>query len=89
MIYPHSIDQAKSDGFCIVDIRNKEESALRPLPQADVIIAMGELLEQPAEHLNPETPYLLVCAAGGRTRYAAALLSQQGYDNIWAFPSTW
>ena len=88
-IYPHSIDQGKADGMTIIDIRRPEEWAARALPQADMQVEMTDLLNDPAAHLEAGRQYLLVCAAGARTQHTAAILTQQGYDNVFAFPSAW
>lgn len=88
-IYPHSITQGKSDGMTIIDIRHPEECAARALDSADMLVEMSELCRNPAQYIQAEQRYLLVCAAGIRSQNAAGILRAAGYDNVFAYPSAW
>ncbi|MDO4435894.1 MAG: rhodanese-like domain-containing protein [Cardiobacteriaceae bacterium] len=87
--YPHSINHAKENGYTIIDIRRSDEIDARPLPQADEEIEMSVLLADPAAFLEKDQPVLLVCAAGKRAEIAALQLHIQGYQQVYAYPSSW
>jgi len=63
----------------LVDIRTGQEVAREPLPCAHVHIPMDELLARP-QLLSMKKTWVLVCAAGIRTRAAATMLRAQGYE---------
>jgi adenylyltransferase/sulfurtransferase len=73
-----SIAAAREVGRELIDIRNHDEVAARPLPALHV--PMARLLAAPEEHLAPDRHYLLVCASGGRSLAATRVLTARGFD---------
>jgi adenylyltransferase/sulfurtransferase len=72
-----SIAAARNGGRELIDIRNADEVAARPLAARHV--PMARLLAAPGEHLAPDRHYLLVCASGVRSLAAARALSARGF----------
>ena len=89
MDYQGTIDEAKAQGYMIIDIRRPEECAERPLPQADEEIEMNVLMASPQEFLPEEQPVLLVCRSGRRAKETAEFLADQGFKNIYVYGKTW
>jgi glyoxylase-like metal-dependent hydrolase (beta-lactamase superfamily II)/rhodanese-related sulfurtransferase len=65
----------------VIDVRESWEFAQGHVPQAR-LIPLGEF----AQHLNefdPAQPIALICASGGRSQSAAALLGQKGFETVY------
>lgn len=70
-------------GFVVIDIRDAEEVASRPLPHAAVRhVPMNELLT--GRNLPADARYLLVCARGVRSRGAAETLRDRGLTEVYS-----
>ena len=78
-----SIDEINLADFNVIDIREPHEVVADPLPCAHRHIPMNELLNHPAQ-LEKGRPYLLVCAAGVRTNYAANAFRSAGYEKVYS-----
>ncbi|MDF7823660.1 rhodanese-like domain-containing protein [Pontiellaceae bacterium B12227] len=78
-----TIDEITLADFQVIDIREPHEVAVSPLPCDHQHIPMNELLNNPAT-IDKEQPYLLVCAAGVRTNYAANAFRSAGYNNVYS-----
>ena len=77
-IFPNEVGQWQQRGARIIDVREPEEFAGGHLPGA-VNIPLADLT------LIPEltaSPLALVCASGGRSARAAALLEGAGHPNL-------
>ena len=77
-IFPNEIGQWQRRGAKIIDVREPAEYAGGHLPGA-VNIPLGDL------NLIPEliaSPIVVVCASGGRSARAAALLTEAGHPEI-------
>ncbi|MGA2779294.1 MAG: HesA/MoeB/ThiF family protein [Steroidobacteraceae bacterium] len=72
-----SLGGAEALGFEIIDIRNADEVAVRPVEARH--IAMAALLADPTA-LSTTKNYLLVCASGKRSAATARELSTRGYS---------
>lgn len=62
----------------IIDVREVEEVQGGHIPGV-VNIPLG-LLQFRIQELSKETPYIIVCHAGGRSAQATMFLENQGYD---------
>lgn len=73
----------------IIDVREDEEVANGVIPGA-IHISLGEIPER-FEELNKETPYIIVCHAGGRSFSACTYLEGKGFDvtNLEGGMSAW
>lgn len=73
----------------IIVVREDEEVANGIIPGA-VHIPLGQIPER-FEELDPETPYIIVCHAGGRSFSACTYLEGKGYDvtNLEGGMSVW
>ncbi len=78
-----TIDEIDLSRFQVIDIREPDEVAAEPLPCEHVHIPMNTLLGNP-RRVEKDGTYLLVCAAGVRTRYAANAFRAAGYDNVYS-----
>ncbi len=67
----------------VIDIRNADEVARASLPCEHTHIPMEALLNRP-HLLNQDDAYLLVCAAGIRTQYAAHALRSAGFKKVYS-----
>ncbi|MEQ8677236.1 MAG: rhodanese-like domain-containing protein [Aggregatilineales bacterium] len=65
----------------VIDVREAWEYAQGHIPGA-TLISLGEL-SQRVDSLDPEQPVAVVCATGGRSQSAAALLGQKGFNTIY------
>ena len=77
-IFPNEVGQWQGRGARIVDVREPEEYAGGHLPGA-INIPLGDL------NLIPEliaSPLVLVCASGGRSACAAAMLEEAGHPEV-------
>lgn len=73
-------DQKMKQGSVCVDVRTDEEYSQRHLPSA-VNIPLN-LLAIKSRLLNRATQYIFYCDTGRRSRAAAHLLAQQGYQTL-------
>jgi CRP-like cAMP-binding protein len=73
-------DQKMKQGCVCVDVRTDEEYSQRHLPSA-VNIPLN-LLAIKSRLLNRATQYIFYCDTGRRSRAAAHLLAQQGYQTL-------
>ncbi|MCP5109191.1 MAG: hypothetical protein GY950_37770 [bacterium] len=67
----------KPDEICILDVRQPKEYEQGHIPGA-VLIPIAELPDRLGE-LNPETPTIVYCAIGGRSRAGASILQDAGF----------
>lgn len=65
----------------VIDIREAEELREQAI-EGLVHIPMATLLENPAEYLEQDSTYYLMCHLGGRSMRACAYLSELGYDVV-------
>ena len=65
----------------VVDVRKTWEYARGHVPGAR-LISLGELARR-AEELDPAAPVAVICATGGRSQSAAALLGQRGFNTVY------
>lgn len=65
----------------VVDVREGWEYAQGHVPGAK-LMPLGELSRR-AEELNPQQPVAVICASGGRSQSAAALLGQRGFETVY------
>jgi len=72
-----SLEQARTAGYTLVDVRDARERDQEPLPAQALHLPMAKLLSE-AAGLDVERRYLLVCATGKRSMAAADLLRSQG-----------
>jgi adenylyltransferase/sulfurtransferase len=70
----HSLEEARAQGFTIVDIRNDDEVANEP--SGALHIPMAKVLENPS--LLPKASVLLLCASGKRSAATAQELAKRG-----------
>jgi molybdopterin/thiamine biosynthesis adenylyltransferase/molybdopterin synthase catalytic subunit/rhodanese-related sulfurtransferase len=84
---PDSVDVTAEEislsDFQVVDIREPDEVAAEPLSCDHLHIPMADLLNN-AHQLEKDRSYLLVCAAGVRTQYAANAFRSAGYDKVYS-----
>jgi rhodanese-related sulfurtransferase len=76
-------DLAALEPFRLVDIRTSEEVEKEPLPCDHLHIPMDRLLSRP-DLLEKDRIYVLVCAAGMRTRFAAEILRREGFSQVYS-----
>lgn len=77
-----SFIETKDDGtFTILDVRQPAEYEESHIPGAK-LIPLPEL-HNSSDQLNPETPVIVHCAVGGRSRVAAQLLSGYGFKEVY------
>ncbi len=75
------VEQAKSSGPLIVDVRTPGEFGTGAYPGA-VNIPLDELPERVRELGAPDREIVLYCASGARSGYAARFLAQAGFANV-------
>jgi len=79
-IEPHEALRRAKKGDLLIDVRQpKELSALRA-PRA-VNVPLGDLAGYVAA-LDADTPIMLVCRSGSRSRRAAKVLAGQGFTDV-------
>jgi glyoxylase-like metal-dependent hydrolase (beta-lactamase superfamily II)/rhodanese-related sulfurtransferase len=71
----------KEPALQIVDVRESWEFADGHVPQA-INMPIGQLRAQLGK-LAPQQPTAVICASGGRSQSAAALLAQQGFATVY------
>ena len=75
---------AAAAGYLVVDIREPMECEFEPMPvTGHESLPLGRLLDGELA-VKPDTPYLLVCAHGVRSRAAAEFLRARGHQNVWS-----
>ncbi len=74
------LDKA-SNQVLVIDVRESWEYSQGHVPGARSI-SLGEFAGR-AEELNPAQPVAVICASGGRSQSAAALLGQKGFDTVY------
>ena len=75
---------AAAAGYRVVDIREPMECEFEPMPvTGHESLPLGRLLDGELV-VKPDTPYLLVCAHGVRSRAAAEFLRARGHPNVWS-----
>jgi rhodanese-related sulfurtransferase len=73
-----SLEDARADGFVIVDVRDARERGVAPLSVTALHLPAAQLLGE-AANLELDGRYLLVCGTGKRSAAAADLLHSQGF----------
>ncbi|MFV0557562.1 MAG: rhodanese-like domain-containing protein [Enterococcus sp.] len=81
--------QAKRTALAIVDVRELAEFQNGHIPTAQNLPLSS--LTTTYQKLDKETPYYIICHAGGRSAQASDFLAQQGYDvtNVMGGMSAW
>jgi adenylyltransferase/sulfurtransferase len=78
-----NLEPAVAAGYVVIDIRDADEVATRPLPHPAVRhVPMNELLS--GRNLPNDARYLLVCARGVRSRGAAETLRDRGIAEVYS-----
>lgn len=75
------LNQTPDQRPLLIDVRESWEFAQGHVPGARHI-ALGEFARRVTE-LDPRQPIALICASGGRSQSAAALLGQQGFETVY------
>jgi sulfur-carrier protein adenylyltransferase/sulfurtransferase len=75
------MDSHQEGTYTLLDVRQPFEYEEAHLPGAKLIPLPA--LADSLESLNPHQPILLYCAMGGRSRMAAQLLSNHGFDAVY------
>lgn len=65
----------------VIDVRESWEYAQGHVPDAR-LIPLGEFSGRTSE-LDPKQPVAIICATGGRSQSAAALLGQKGFETVY------
>ncbi len=65
----------------VIDVRESWEYAQGHVPGAR-LMSLGEFARRVPE-LDPAQPVAVICASGGRSQSAAALLGQKGFDTVY------
>ncbi len=72
----------KGDAFTLIDVREADEYKGGRLPKS-LNIPRGILEMEMERHFkDPTQPFILYCAAGGRSAVAAQMLKKMGYENV-------
>lgn len=74
------LSERPAGSYTLVDVRQPWEYEERHLPGA-TLVPLGELPGR-VQELDPDKPVLAYCAAGGRSRAAAQLLSSLGFRKV-------
>lgn len=77
----HELLAGKDNRPVVIDVRESWEYASGHVPGAR-LISLGEFARH-ADELDPSHPVALICASGGRSQSAAALLGQKGFDTVY------
>jgi sulfur-carrier protein adenylyltransferase/sulfurtransferase len=85
VLYPDEarayLDNTREGTYTLLDVRQPFEYEEAHLPGAR-LIPLPDLADS-LEALNPRQPILVYCAVGGRSRMAAKLLSNQGFETVY------
>lgn len=65
----------------VIDVRESWEYAQGHVPGAQ-LVSLGELARRTGE-FDPKQPIAVICASGGRSQSAAALLGRKGFDTVY------
>jgi adenylyltransferase/sulfurtransferase len=82
-----SLQAAMFAGYQLVDLRERDEIEADPLEAQALWIPSGEVLDHAASFAHSR--WLLICARGARSRYAAERLREQGYTNVYSLRGGW
>lgn len=86
MTAPEAFQAAAHGRILLLDIRSPEEWAQDGVAQGALTVTMhsGEFAGQLQALMarNPDTPLALICATGGRSRYVASILAQNGITGV-------
>tara|TARA_R110002049_G_scaffold194022_3_gene362889 strand:+ start:986 stop:1441 length:456 start_codon:yes stop_codon:yes gene_type:complete len=86
MSAPEAFEQAANGQILLLDIRSPAEWAEDGVAQGALTVTMhsaafaGQLQALMAR--NPGKPLAMICATGGRTRYVATVLAQNGINGV-------
>jgi rhodanese-related sulfurtransferase len=75
------ISTHEEGSYALLDVHQPREYEVEHIPGSK-LIPLPELSDRLAE-LNSQTPTIVYCAVGGRSRVAAQLLSGQGFTEIY------
>lgn len=75
------LDHGNGSRPVVIDVREGWEFASGHIPGAK-LISLGELTRRVSE-LDPKQPVAIICASGGRSQSAAALLGQKGFETVY------
>ena len=82
----------REDGHVIVDVRRQDEYDAGHIPGA-LLLPVGSITQTAAEALIPQkdTPVLVYCRSGNRSKTASAALAGLGYTQVYEFGgiTTW
>lgn len=83
-----SIDEVKQfmrekepDEYNLIDVRQPREYELEHIPGAK-LIPVGQI-DSRAHEISQEKPTIVYCASGSRSRAAASVLKEQGFENAY------
>lgn len=82
-----SLQAAVLAGYQLVDLREREEIDADPLEAPALWIPSGEVLDHAASFANSR--WLLICARGARSLYAAEHLRELGHTNVYSLRGGW
>ena len=68
------------EAVTILDVRQPAEYASGHIPGA-LLAPLPEITDH-VPHIDPERPVLVYCASGGRSRVAAQILTEQGFQEV-------
>lgn len=72
----------KGEAFTLIDVREPDEVKAGRLPKS-LPIPRGILEMEMERHFKDASqPFVLYCAAGGRSAVAAQILKKMGYENV-------
>jgi adenylyltransferase/sulfurtransferase len=78
------LQPALNEGFEVIDVRELHEVHAKPVPRApSTHIPLGSLVAS-HDRLDRNARYLIVCASGKRSRAAAQLLREQGFQQVYS-----
>ncbi|MFN3267313.1 MAG: rhodanese-like domain-containing protein [Deinococcales bacterium] len=81
-IFTHELEAWRSRGARLIDVREPDEYAAGHIPAAlniplsSLELRAGELLQ------DPETPLVMICRSGNRSRSACEYLEALGHGNL-------
>jgi adenylyltransferase/sulfurtransferase len=82
-----SLQAAVLAGYQLVDLRERDEIDAAPLQAPALWIPSGEVLNHASSFANSR--WLLICARGARSRYAAERLRELGHANVYSLHGGW
>lgn len=75
------LEQGNGARPLVIDVRETWEYAQGHVPGAR-LISLGEFARH-TDELDPQQPIAVICASGGRSQSAAALLGQRGFETVY------